>query len=114
MRDTSLFRLPRLALFAFVAVTLIAALAAMLAGWLPSRRWAGVVLSLYFAGFLATMALACILSGNTLMHHYRTGTVQRRHSPGTFWSIVAVHLLLAVVLAIVGGVLWAGMRVGAD
>jgi MFS family permease len=112
MRDASLIRLPRRALFGFIVVTLIAALAAMLAGWFPSRRWAGVVLSLYFAVFLATLALAYVLSGNTLMYHYRTGTVQREHSPGTFWSIVAAHLLLVVVFAIVGGGLWVGMRGG--
>jgi hypothetical protein len=43
-----------------------------------------------------------VVSGNTLMHHYRTGTVQRLTDPIWFWCIVGVQSLIAVDLLVVG------------
>jgi hypothetical protein len=41
-----------------------------------------------------------------MMHHYRTGTVQRATDPIWFWSIVIVQGLIALVLGIVGCINW--------
>jgi uncharacterized membrane protein YhdT len=102
MNQTSLSRLPRRVLFALVIITVMAAIALMLSGFLPPRSWGTFVLPLYFATLLLVLALAYLVSGNTLMHHYRTGTVQRESNPTTFWCIVFVQLGLAVVLFIFG------------
>jgi hypothetical protein len=103
-------RLPRRVFLAFVGGTLVV-IAATVAysistGWVPPRSFAGaysgIVLPLYFAMFLAVMTLSFVVSGNTLMHHYRTGTVQRATDPTWFWSIVVAQAVIAVALAIVG------------
>ena len=70
----------------------------------------GVVLPLYFAALLAALTLSFVISGNTLMHHYRTGTVQRATAPIWFWSIVIVQALIAFGLAVVGSVNWSAMH----
>ena len=74
----------------------------MVSGFLPPRSWGTVVLPLYFATLLLVLALAYLVSGDTLMHHYRTGTIQRESSPTTFWCIVVVQLGLAAVLFVIG------------
>jgi uncharacterized membrane protein len=102
MNQTSLSRLPRRVLFALVIITVVAAIAGMLSGFLPPRSWGTFVLPLYFATLLLVLALAYLVSGNTLMHHYRTGTIQRESSPTTFWCIVLAHLGLAAALFIFG------------
>ena len=102
MNQTSLSRLPRHALFALIVITVVAAIAAMVSGFLPPRSWGTFVLPLYFATLLLVLALAYLVSGNTLMHHYRTGTIQRESSPTTFWCIVFVQLGLAAALFVYG------------
>jgi len=74
----------------------------MMSGVVPPRSWGSFVLPLYFATLLLVLALAYLVSGNTLMHHYHTGTIQRESSPTTFWCIVFVQLTLAAVLFIFG------------
>ena len=103
-------RLPRRVFFAFVRATFVA-IATTVAysistGWVPPRSfggaYSGIVLPLYFATFLAVMTLSFVVSGNTLMHHYRTGTVQRATDPTWFWSIVIVQAVIAAALLVVG------------
>jgi len=101
-------RLPRRVFFAFVGATVLAALSAvcysLATGWLPARSFAAtytrVVLPGYFALLIATLTLSYLLSGNTLMHHYSTGTVQRDSSPSWFWWIVVVQAVAASIAAI--------------
>ena len=62
----------------------------------------GIVLPLYFALLLAALTLSFVISGDTLMHHYRTRTVQRDADPVWFWCIVAVQSLIALGLLVVG------------
>ena len=97
-------------LFAFVGVTVFGAIVAfaygLSSGWSPPRESAGVVLPLYFAVLLAALALSFVISGNTLMHHYRTGTVQRATDPVWFWWIIAVQSSIAAALFVVGCVQW--------
>jgi len=103
-------RLPRRAFFAFVGASLVTIAGTVayyiLRGQPPPRSFAHVytevVLPLYFATFLAVITLSFVVSGNTLMHHYRTGTVQRTTDPTWFWSIVTVQAVIALVLTIVG------------
>lgn len=99
-------RLPLCALFAFVGTTVLLAGIAAFSGWSPPRDSAGFILPLYFSLLLVVLTLAYIISGNTLMHHYQTGTVQRSTSPRWFWSIVAVHLVIAILLFVLGYVRW--------
>lgn len=103
-------RLPRRVFFACIGVTVVLAVAAMivttLTGWTPPPASAGFFLPLYFAMLLAALSLSYALSGNTLIHHHRTGTVQRGSSPGLFWSLVVVQSLLAAVLLVVGFLAW--------
>ena len=110
MKRLSLDNLPRYVLFAFITATVGIALVAVSSGWRPHRNWSGVVLPLLFGALLAAIALACVVSGNTLMHHYRTGTVRRESSPATFWWIVTFHILISVGLFILGAVRWAALR----
>jgi hypothetical protein len=103
-------RLPRRVLFALIAITvtgvIVAFAATLSSGWTPSHESAVVVLPLYFATLLAALALSFVVSGNTLMHHYRTGTVQRATDPGWFWCIVTVQSLIAAALLILGCMQW--------
>jgi uncharacterized membrane protein len=102
MNRESLVRLPRRVLVALVAITVVAAIAAMASGFLPPRSWSSFVLPLYLAGLLLALTLAYVVSGNTLMHHHRTGTVRRDSSPAAFRSIVLVQLGLAAALLVFG------------
>lgn len=77
-----------------------------LTGWTPPPASAGFVLPLYFAMLLAALSLSDAIPGNTLIHHHRTGTVERASSPGVFWSVLVVQSLLATVLFVVGFVSW--------
>ena len=85
-----------------VAATVAAAIAAMVTGHLPSRASGAVVLPLYFAAVLLVLAMSSVVSGNTLMHHHRTGTIRRPSSPVAFWCIVGAQLLLATALLVIG------------
>jgi hypothetical protein len=98
MNQTPLSQLPRRVLLAFVVIAVVIAIAAMVLGFLPPRSWGVVVLPLYFASLLFVLALAYLVSGNTLMHHYSTGTIQRKSSPIAFWCILLVQVGLAAVL----------------
>ncbi len=106
-------RLPRRVLFAFVGVAVASAIIVfaygVLSDWVPPRESAGVVLPVYFAMLLAALALSFVISGNTLMHHYRTGTVQRATNPVWFWWIIAVQSIIAAVLLAIGCVQWSKM-----
>ena len=102
MNQTSPSRLPRRVLFALIIITVVAAAAVMASGFIPPRSWGTFVLPLYFATLWLVLALAYLVSGETLMHHYRTGTIQRESSPTTFWCIVFVQLGLAAVLFVIG------------
>jgi hypothetical protein len=105
-------RLPRRVFFTLIAITLLAVAAAVayaaVSGWIPPRSFAGaytgIFLPLYFAAFLAILTVSFVISGNTLMYHFRTGTVQRATDPAWFWWIVGVQSLIAVVLLIVASV----------
>jgi hypothetical protein len=98
MNQSSRSHLPRRVLVMFVVVAVVVAVTAMTVGFLPPRSWSVVVLPFYFASLLLALALAYLVSGNTLMHHYRTGTIQRESSPTAFWCIVLVQIGLAAVL----------------
>ena len=98
MNQSSGSHLPRRVLKAFVVITVMAAVAAMVLGFLPPRSWGIVVLPFYFGALLLVLALAYLVSGNTLMHHYSTGTIQRQSSPIAFWCIVLVQVGIAAVL----------------
>jgi hypothetical protein len=106
-------RLPRRVLFALIGVTVVDAVVVFAygvsSGWVPPRESAGVVLPLYFAMLLAALTLSFVISGNTLMHHYRTGTVQRATDPGWFWWIVSVQSIIGAVLFVIGCVQWSKM-----
>jgi hypothetical protein len=112
MDPLTLHRLPRRVFFAFVSaavIGVIVAIAIFSAGFVPPRETAGliwVILPLYLGVLLAALALSFVVSGNTLMHHYRTGTVQRATEPTWFWWIVKVQSLIAVVLLVIGCVQW--------
>jgi hypothetical protein len=112
MDPLTLRRLPRRVFFAFISVAVIGAIVAIAtfsAGLVPPRETAGlswVILPLYLGALLAALALSFVVSGNTLMHHYRTGTVQRATSPAWFRWIVTVQSLIAVVLLVIGCVQW--------
>ena len=111
-------RLPRRVLFGFVGTTVAGVIAivaySLASGWVPPRSFAGaytgVVLPVYFAALLGALTLSFVISGNTLMHHYSTGTVQRATSPEWFWTIVIVQALIAFGLAVVGYVNWSAMH----
>lgn len=75
-------------------------------GWLPPRESAGVVLPLYFALLLIVLSVSSVVSGDTLMHHHRTGTIQRASSPVEFWCVNAVQIALAAVLLVAGCLRW--------
>jgi hypothetical protein len=81
MNPQSPSRLPRRVLFALIGVTVVGAIVVfaygVLSGWVPPRESAGVVLPLYFAMLLGALTLSFVICGNTLMYHYRSGTVQR-------------------------------------
>jgi multisubunit Na+/H+ antiporter MnhB subunit len=99
-------RLPVRVLIGFVACTVVAIVAATVWGWLPSRESSGIVVTIYFAVLLAVLSVSYIVSGSTLTHHYRTGTVYRRTNPGTFWAIVAGQLAISAALAVVAYLSW--------
>lgn len=105
--------LPRRVFFAFIGVTAIAMIGAfaftVVSGWVPPRESAAIVLPLYFAVLLSVLALSFVVSGNTLMHHHRTGTIQRDTDPVSFWWIVGVQVAVAAILLVVGCVQWAGL-----
>jgi len=100
-------RLPRRVFFGFVGATVAVVLGvvaySVTTGWVPARSFAGiysrVLLPAYFAALVGTLTLSYVVSGNTLMHHYRTGTVQRGTSPAWFWWIIIVQTLIALALA---------------
>lgn len=102
--------LPRRVFIACVSLTAIGIAIALavsaITGWLPSRESAGFILPLYFALLLLVLSLAFIVSGNTLMHHHFTGTIQRATDPVSLWCVVGVQLALAAVLAVVALVQW--------
>ena len=98
MNQTPLSQLPRRVLMAFVVIAVVVAVATMVSGFLPPRSWGTVVLPLYFASLLLVLALTYLVSGNTLMHHHGTGTIQRQSSPIAFWCILLIQVGLAVVL----------------
>jgi hypothetical protein len=98
--DPKASRLPRFVLYAFVAAGVAAALAAVSLGW--ETRGRSHLLLFYFAALAAALALAYLFSGNTLMHHFRTGTINRRSSPAAYWVVVVVHFALAAVLLVLG------------
>lgn len=108
----NLHRLPYYVLFAFISLVVVAAIvmvAIFSSGSVPPRESSGyiwVILPLTLGVFLVAMNLSFVISGNTLMHHYRTGTVQRATDPTWFWRIVTVQSLIAAVLLIVGGLQW--------
>lgn len=111
MNPQSPSRAPRCVFFAFIGVTVVGVIVAfafgLSSGWVPPpRESAGVILPLYFAVLLAVLALTFVVSGNTLMHHYRTGTVQRATEPVWFWRIVTAQLVIAAVLFIIGCIQW--------
>jgi ABC-type spermidine/putrescine transport system permease subunit II len=83
---------------------------AVSSGWNPPRAWSAFILPFYFAGLLAVLTLSFVISGNTLMLHFRTGTVQRDTSPQRFWSIVAVQSLIAALLFVIGYINWRSFR----
>jgi hypothetical protein len=99
-------RLPRRVFYSLIGISVAGAIAAFcysaLSGWTPPRAAAGFFLPLYFAVVLFVLTLSFVVSGNTLMFHYRTGTVQRATDPTWFWSIVGVQWFIALVLLIVG------------
>jgi hypothetical protein len=105
-----MMKLPWYALFAYIGATMVAAVAGMVSGWVPRRELSGVVMPLYFGTFLAMMALAYCLSGNTVLHHHRTGTIQRANNPTTFRVVVFVHVGLSFILIAMGVVRWMGSR----
>lgn len=102
--------LPRRVFVALIAGTCLGAVyaigAAVYSDWLPPREWASVVLPLYFAVLLSALALSFVVSGNTLMHHYRTGTIQRASDPVAFWWIVGVQFAIAAILLAIGFAQW--------
>ena len=103
-------RLPRCVFFAFVGVTVVGVIVAfafgLSSGRFPPRESARVILPLYFAVLLAVLALTFVIAGNTLMHHYRNGTVQRATEPVWFWCIVTVQSVIAAVLFVIGCMQW--------
>jgi hypothetical protein len=105
--------LPRRVFFAFIGIAAIAMIAAFaltfITGWVPPRESAAIVLPLYFAVLLSVLSLSFVVSGNTLMHHHRTGTIQRDTDPVSFWWIVGVQVAIAAILLVVGCVQWAGL-----
>jgi hypothetical protein len=111
-------RLPRRVFFTLIASTVVAVAVvvaySIVTGWVPPRSFAtaytGVVLPLYGAVLLAIVTLSFVVSGNTLMHHYRTGTVQRATDPTWFWWIVTVQSLIVVVLLVFGCVQWSKLH----
>ena len=100
----------------FVGVTVVVAVVAFVIGshfgWAPRRELAGVILPIYFAVLLLVLTLSFVISGNTLMHHYRTGTVQRATDPALFWRIVTAQLVIAGLLFFFGFVSWSNLSVG--
>ena len=107
-----LHRLPHCVLFAFVALVFVAAITISVifaSGSVPPRESAGymwVILPLALGVFLLLMTLSFVVSGNTLMHHYRTETVQRATDPTVFWWIIKVQSVIAAILLIIGTVQW--------
>lgn len=59
---------------------------------------------------LGALTVSFVISGNTLMHHYRTGTVQRETDPRWFWSIVVAQALVALGLAFVAYINWRALH----
>ena len=114
MNDQRPSRLPRRALFASIGVTVVSALAALAiglsSGWTPRRESAGVVLPVYFAVLLTVLTVSFVISGNTLMHHHRTGTVQRATDPVLFWRIVTIQSVIAGLLFFFGLVSWSNLN----
>ncbi len=108
--STILSLVPRLVLYLFVVLSVVGAIAAMLLGWVPSRESGRIILPFYFAVLLTVLSLACIVSGNTLVRHYRTGTVQRGTSPAWFWGIVAGQLFVATILFLFAYLRWQAWR----
>jgi len=110
--------LPKRVFFAIVGATVVGTLAFaghfILSGKAPPRYFAGtysgVVLPLYFAIFLIALTVSFVISGNTLMHHYRTGTVQRETDPAWFWSIVGAQALIALGLVAVAYIHWTALH----
>jgi hypothetical protein len=106
--------LPRRVLAVAVGVTIVVAVAAFAIGsyfgWAPPRKFAGVILPIYFAVVLAALTLSFVISGNTLMHHSRTGTVQRATDPVWFWRIVTAQSVIAGLLLFFGLVSWSNLN----
>jgi hypothetical protein len=107
-------RLPRRVFFAFIGLTVVGLSAAFVysvaSGWTPLRSASAFVLPLYFAALLSVLTVSFVISGNTLMRHFRTGTVQRATDPRWFWSIVIVQSIIAGVLLVVGYVKWSAVH----
>jgi hypothetical protein len=110
MSPENLKRLPRRVFMGFVGVTIVTALAGMLGGWYPRRDLSSIILPIYGAVLLGVLSGTYVISGNTLMHHYRTGTIQRSTSPRSFWTIVVAQLAIAVVMAVIGCLQWSKLH----
>jgi len=96
---------------ATIVIAVVAFVIGSYLGWAPRRELAGVILPIYFAVLLVVLALSFVLSGNTLMHHYRTGTVQRATDSALFWRIVTAQLVIAGLLFCFGFVSWSKLNV---
>jgi hypothetical protein len=103
-------KLPWYVLFGFIGTTVIAAFAAMLSGWRPHQELSRIVMPLYFGGFLAMLTVAYGISGNTLFHDARTGTIQRATSPGLFRAVLWGQLALSLALLALGTARWLTLR----
>ncbi len=108
----NLQRLSHYVLYGFITVVVVAVLviiAIFSSGSIPPRESSGyiwVILPLALGVFLLVMTLSFVISGNALMHHYRTGTVQRATDPTWFWLIVKIQSVIAAILLIIGTVQW--------
>ncbi len=103
-------RLPARVFYLCVALT-IAVVAgffcySLVTGWVPQRSssgiFTGIILPLWGGALLAIVTASYVISGDTMMHHYRTGTVQRASEPRWFWMIVKVQSGVAALLLLIG------------
>jgi multisubunit Na+/H+ antiporter MnhB subunit len=106
MSPENLNRLPWRVFIGFVGATVVIVLAGLLGGWHPRRELSSVILPIYGAVLLGVLSCTYVISGNTLVHHFRTGTIQRSTSPRSFWTVVVAQLAIAVVMAVIGCLQW--------
>ncbi len=92
-------RLPFLVILLFAAAAVVGMPIAYSLGWLPEDSNSGrTILLWYFGVGTACLGSAFLISGNTIHHHYLTGTVQRRTSPRLFRWITASYFAIAALL----------------